>query len=210
MTGRAVPFDAAGFDPALEGSFVVDGVELDADDTVILHEKVTVRPAFVHLITHVRDYSPEWAATICDVPAATIRRVANEFVDHARVGETIDIEGVTLPLRPVSISLGKTVNNGWGGYECCWARTLIGCLFGALGGAGQHAWHDGQTQPAGRQSLVERHAGSRRLHAVSDESDQQEPNGSRVQPRAARTGRWCRWSPIRPGARRLARHISPG
>jgi phenylacetyl-CoA:acceptor oxidoreductase len=35
-------------------------------------------------------------------------------------------------LRPVSISLGKTVNNGWGGYECCWARTLIGCLFGAL------------------------------------------------------------------------------
>jgi phenylacetyl-CoA:acceptor oxidoreductase len=39
---------------------------------------------------------------------------------------------MTLPLRPVSISLGKTVNNGWGGYECCWARTLIGCLFGAL------------------------------------------------------------------------------
>ena len=66
------------------------------------------------------------------MPAATIRRIANEFLDHARVGETIEIEGMTLPLRPVSISLGKTVNNGWGGYECCWARTLIGCLFGAL------------------------------------------------------------------------------
>jgi len=51
---------------------------------------------------------------------------------HARVGATIDIEGQTLPLRPVSISLGKTVNNGWGGYECCWARTLLACLVGAL------------------------------------------------------------------------------
>ena len=82
----------------------------------------------MHLVAHVKDYSPEWAEPICDVPAATIRRIANEFLDHARVGETIEIEGVTLPLRPVSISLGKTVNNGWGGYECCWARTLIGCL----------------------------------------------------------------------------------
>ena len=89
-------------------------------------------PAFAHLVAHVKDYSPEWAAAICDVPAATIRRVANEFLDHARVGETIEIEGVTLPFRPVAISFGKTVNNGWGGYECCWARTLIPCLVGAL------------------------------------------------------------------------------
>ena len=35
-------------------------------------------------------------------------------------------------VRPVAVSLGKTVNNGWGGYECCWARTLLGCLVGAL------------------------------------------------------------------------------
>ena len=39
---------------------------------------------------------------------------------------------MTLPFRPVSITFGKTVNNGWGGYECCWARTLIPCLVGAL------------------------------------------------------------------------------
>jgi phenylacetyl-CoA:acceptor oxidoreductase len=24
------------------------------------------------------------------------------------------------------------VNNGWGGYECCWARTLLACLVGSL------------------------------------------------------------------------------
>ena len=131
-TGRAVPFDTAGIDPKLEGSFVVDGVEAGPDNEIISHHAVTVSPAFVHLVAHVKDHSPEWAEPICDVPAATIRRIANEFLDHARVGETIEIEGVTLPLRPVSISLGKTVNNGWGGYECCWARTLIGCLVGAL------------------------------------------------------------------------------
>jgi phenylacetyl-CoA:acceptor oxidoreductase len=131
-TGRAVPFDTVGIDPKLEGSFVVDGVEVGPDNEIISHNAVTVSPAFVHLVAHVKEHSPEWAEPICDVPAATIRRIANEFLDHARVGETIEIEGVTLPLRPVSISLGKTVNNGWGGYECCWARTLIGCLFGAL------------------------------------------------------------------------------
>jgi phenylacetyl-CoA:acceptor oxidoreductase len=131
-TGRAVPFDTPGIDPALEGSFTVDGIEVGPDGESETHRSVTVEPAFTKLVKHVAPYTPEWASQICDVPADTIRRVANEFLDHARIGETIEIEGVTLPLRPVSISLGKTVNNGWGGYECCWARTLMGCLVGAL------------------------------------------------------------------------------
>jgi len=131
-TGRAMPFDTPDVDPMLEGSFVIDGVEVDADEELISHRAATVSTAFARLVVHVNEYLPEWAESICDVPAATIRRIANEFLDHAHVGETIEIEGVSLPLRPVSISLGKTVNNGWGGYECCWARTLIGCLFGAL------------------------------------------------------------------------------
>jgi phenylacetyl-CoA:acceptor oxidoreductase len=131
-SGCAVPFDTPGVEPALEGSFFVDGIEVDADEAIVVHRAVTVGTAFMRLVAHVGGYSPEWAERICDVPAPTIRRIANEFLEHARVGETIEIEGVTLPLRPVSISLGKTVNNGWGGYEVCWARTLIGCLFGAL------------------------------------------------------------------------------
>ena len=32
----------------------------------------------------------------------------------------------------MAVTLGKTVNNGWGGYDCCWARTLMACLVGAL------------------------------------------------------------------------------
>jgi len=131
-TNRAVPFDTIGTDPALEGAFTVDGIELGPDQEIATHAAVTVKPSFAHLVDHVKDYSPEWASRICDVDAGKIRTVAIEFLDHARVGETIEIEGETLPFRPVAITLGKTVNNGWGGYECCWARTLLACLVGAL------------------------------------------------------------------------------
>jgi phenylacetyl-CoA:acceptor oxidoreductase len=131
-SGRALPYDTPDIDPALEGTFTVDGIEVGADQEIITHRAAKVSPAFAQLVAHVKSYTPEWAAKICDVPAASIRRVTNEFLAHAHVGETIEIEGMTLPFRPVAIAFGKTVNNGWGGYECCWARTLIPCLLGAL------------------------------------------------------------------------------
>jgi len=131
-SSAAVAFDSVNIDPALEGEFDVSGVEIGADDEVTMQGTCKSRPAFAHLVAFSKDYAPEWAAPICDVSAAAIRRVANEFVAHARVGETIEIEEITLPYRPVAIVLGKTVNNGWGGYECCWARTLLSCLVGAL------------------------------------------------------------------------------
>ena len=53
-------------------------------------------------------------------------------MDHAHVGETTEIDGRVLPYRPVAVVLGKTVNNGWGGFDCCWGRTLLSCLVGAL------------------------------------------------------------------------------
>ncbi|MBT4519612.1 MAG: molybdopterin oxidoreductase, partial [Halieaceae bacterium] len=61
-----------------------------------------------------------------------IRRVANEFLDQACIGETIEVDGETLPFRPVAIVMGKTVNNGWGAYQCCWARTVLATLVGGL------------------------------------------------------------------------------
>ncbi|MGI9133132.1 MAG: molybdopterin dinucleotide binding domain-containing protein, partial [Rhodoferax sp.] len=72
------------------------------------------------------------AAVICDVPAAKIRRIANDFLSEACVGQTMEVDGQLLPYRPVSVTLGKTVNNGWGAYECCWSRTLLAVLVGAL------------------------------------------------------------------------------
>ncbi|MCV0428352.1 MAG: molybdopterin-dependent oxidoreductase, partial [Roseibium sp.] len=131
-TGAAVPFDTNGTEPALEGEFTVSGVEVGPDDVNWNHDRITCQPAFAHLVAHVAPYTPEWAAAICDVPVTMVRQTALDYLDHAHVGETVMIDGREMPFRPVAISLGKTVSNGWGGYECAWARTLMAVLIGGL------------------------------------------------------------------------------
>jgi len=132
-SGRAVPFDTAGAVPAVAGCFPVAGaVSVDADDMCREMGAVEGKTAYTMLVEHMKKYTPEWAAGVCDVPAATIRRIANEYLEAASIGATIDIDGHTLPLRPVAVTLGKSVNNGWGAFECCWARTLLATLVGAL------------------------------------------------------------------------------
>jgi phenylacetyl-CoA:acceptor oxidoreductase len=128
----AVPFDTPDAAPALTGKYTAAGVEVGPDGKVWNHQGASVRPAHQVLADHVADYTPDWAEGICGVEAATIRRIAEEFLAHARIGETIEVGGRTLPYRPVGIHLGKTVNNGWGGFEVCWARTVLACLTGSL------------------------------------------------------------------------------
>jgi phenylacetyl-CoA:acceptor oxidoreductase len=130
--GAAVPYDTPDITEALEGRYRADAVEIGPDGDVLGDGAVEGETGFGKLVSHMAPYSPEWAEPICDVPARTIRRIANEYIAHARVGETIEIEGVRMPFRPVAVSLGKTVNNGWGGYECVWARTLLAALVGGL------------------------------------------------------------------------------
>jgi phenylacetyl-CoA:acceptor oxidoreductase len=128
----AVTYDTADAEPALEGSFAVTAVEIGPDDARLAEGKLRGETSFSKLAAHMAGYTPEWAAAICDVAAATIRRIAEEFLAQAAIGETVEIDGERLPFRPVAITLGKTVNNGWGGYECCWARTVAVALVGAL------------------------------------------------------------------------------
>jgi anaerobic selenocysteine-containing dehydrogenase len=85
----AVAFDRA--DPssiALEGRYAVNG---DPSPT-----------AFTLLKEQVRQYAPERASSITTVPAHTIRRLAREFAESARIGSTILIDGEELPLRPAA------------------------------------------------------------------------------------------------------------
>ena len=130
--GAAVPFNGASGKPALDGSYIASGLETGADNERWEHDAVAVQPAFQLFMDHMRQYTPEWAEAECDIPARKIRQVAAEFLSHARVGDTIEVEGETMPLRPVAILLGKSVNNGWGAYQCCWARTMLAVLVGAL------------------------------------------------------------------------------
>ncbi len=132
-SGRAVAFDAPNSEPALDGRFeMAQAVEIGPDNEATTHQTVTAETALSRLVEHVRRYTPEWAAKVCEVPAAAIREVANEFLDNACVGQTIEVDGQKLPYRPVAVTLGKGVNNGWGGYECCWGRTVLAVLVGAL------------------------------------------------------------------------------
>jgi phenylacetyl-CoA:acceptor oxidoreductase len=133
VSGGAVVYDAAGAVPALDGSHTVGRCfERGPDDERIDHESATGTTAFTKFVAHVQSFTPEWAARICDISASRIREVANEYLEQACIGQTIEIEGKELPYRPVAVTLGKTVNNGWGGAECCWARTMMAVLVGAL------------------------------------------------------------------------------
>ncbi len=117
-------------DFALEGTYAVKGIEVGPDGETHSVEKGT--PSFQLLLKHVKDYTPEWASGITDVPAETIRRIAKEFAENAAIGATVSIEGVELPLRPVAIELGRGVSNGWGAYQCTWALYVLQMLVGAL------------------------------------------------------------------------------
>ena len=130
--GRPKAFDEAIGEAALDGTFRCSGVEAGADDEEWNHDNAAMRPAFQHLLDHMAPYSPDWAAAQCDIPAERMRRVADEYLQAACVGETVEVNGVTMPFRPVAVLLGKTVNSGWGGYAAVWARTLLACLVGAL------------------------------------------------------------------------------
>ncbi len=132
ITQKAVIHSTPEANPILEGKRIASGIEIGVDGEKWTHEDVEVSTAFQIMKNHFQRYTPEWASSICDVPAATIRRIANEMIEAASIGQTTTIEGRTLPLRPVAIVLGKTVNNGWGGYQCVWARTMLACLLGAL------------------------------------------------------------------------------
>ncbi|MGC8475597.1 MAG: molybdopterin-dependent oxidoreductase [Acetobacteraceae bacterium] len=132
-TARAVAHDTAAARPALEGAFTVPAAITRGPDGEITNWRdVPARTAFTVMAETLHPCTPDWAGAICDIPPATIRRIAREYLDHACVGETITIDGQTLPFRPVAVTLGKTVNNGWGAYECCWARTMLAVLVGAL------------------------------------------------------------------------------
>jgi len=133
LSATAVAHDTPDIDAAIDGTFeVIKAYEQGPDDERFEYQMVKGNTSFTEMNDIISNYTPEWAQSVCDVPASTIRRVASEFLQHACVGETVEVDGETLPFRPVAIALGKTVNNGWGAYQCCWARTVMATLVGAL------------------------------------------------------------------------------
>ncbi|MEW5815402.1 MAG: molybdopterin-dependent oxidoreductase, partial [Spirochaetota bacterium] len=133
MDKKAKTYDALEIgDFALEGEYTVSGIEIGPDGERREHTNVPCKTSFQLFTELIHKYTPEWAAGVCDIPVETIRRIAGEIVAHAHIGETITLYGEKLPYRPVAFLLGKTVNNGPGGYQATWARTMLAVLIGAL------------------------------------------------------------------------------
>lgn len=103
-------------DPALEGTFEVDGVPCTV--------------AFQLFKESLVGFTPEWAEPITDVKAERIRDIAHQLVEHAQFGRTITIDGEEWPLRPSCLLIGRGVTNQEDGTLIdCFSR-LINVLLG--------------------------------------------------------------------------------
>ncbi|MFC1825366.1 molybdopterin-dependent oxidoreductase, partial [Thermodesulfobacteriota bacterium] len=102
---------------ALLGEFEVNGIKC--------------RPSFHLIKEHLKQYNPEWAEKISTVPAATIRRITEMFVEEARIGSTMVIDGVEVPYRPVSAVMFR----GGQGHSNSFHQYLSMCLLNQLVGS---------------------------------------------------------------------------
>ncbi len=90
LTGRPVADHTEGADPALLGRFAMPEGAQQGTPAV---------PAFQLLQERVKSYTPEWAAGITGIPAATIRRLAHEM-------------GITARDQKIELPIGWT--DSWG------------------------------------------------------------------------------------------------
>ncbi len=118
--GKAKYYDDPSIkDFALEGSYKVNGI--------------TGRPSFELLKEHVKKYTCEYASEITTVPAETIRRIATEFGEAARIGSTIVIDGKELPYRPACAHNRKGPSQHKHSLLNCFAIQLLNIIIGNVG-----------------------------------------------------------------------------
>ncbi|MBP1732587.1 MAG: padB2 [Deltaproteobacteria bacterium] len=126
-TGKPLMFDEAdnkvkAYDdptltlPTLEGKVTVNGVE--------------GQPAFALMKEHLKQYKPDWASQISTVPADTIRRLARELVEEARIGSFIEIDGVKVPYRPACVVGYKGLQTHQNSFHQYASMHLINVLLG--------------------------------------------------------------------------------
>jgi len=127
QTGKPLLFDEADgkvktyddptlLNPAIRGTYTAQGVEC--------------QPVFALVKEHLKQYEPEWASVISTVPAETIRRLARELVDEAKIGSVIEIDGVKVPYRPACVVGYKGLQTHQNSFHQYTAMHLINVLLG--------------------------------------------------------------------------------
>jgi anaerobic selenocysteine-containing dehydrogenase len=116
---RFKAFDDPGLrDPAIEGQF-------DAGD-------LAVKPSFQVLKDHLAQIDMDEMSRITTIPVETIREFAHDFGQAARIGETIEVEGMTLPYRPAGIDYKRGMAAHRGGFNSCFAIHMLNLMVGAV------------------------------------------------------------------------------
>jgi anaerobic selenocysteine-containing dehydrogenase len=121
-------------EPALTGSYQVDSN--------------TYKTAFQVFADSVEDITPEYAETICDVPAETINRLANEFGSKAMIGSTITLDGLTLRYRPVAIHTFRGLSAKEYGVQTSRAALIVQMLVGCIDAVGGFILHSVYKTPS--------------------------------------------------------------
>lgn len=114
---EAVPFDKAEA-PSLEGSYIVNEEKCE--------------PAFKRLKEHVKQWNVERVSKITTIPPETIKRLAREFGEAAKIGSTIDIKGKQFPLRPAAIQQGKGPGPHRHAMHTVYAIEMLNVIMGNL------------------------------------------------------------------------------
>lgn len=120
-SGAARPAGSKGVRPALDGSHVVNGKKL--------------KTAFQVFKEHVAKNTPEWAAEVCGVNADEIKEIVKDLSENAMIGETIKVDGVRMPYRPVS-AMACHVSQQELGFQASRAMLMVFMLLGAVGAVG--------------------------------------------------------------------------
>jgi len=127
-TDKAVPTHTPGADPRLSGAYV-------------LPDGKRVKPAFQLLVDRVADYTPEWAAEITGIPAATIRRLAHEMGVTARDQkihlpiawtDSWGVEHSTVTGNPVAFHAMRGLAAHSNGFQTIRALAILMSLLGTI------------------------------------------------------------------------------
>ena len=115
--GKVKPYDDPTLkQPAIDGEHTVNGKEC--------------RPVFVLIKEHLKKYTPDWASGVSTVPADTIRQLAGELVEEARIGSFIDIDGIKVPYRPACVVGYRGLQTHQNSFHQYSAMHLINALLG--------------------------------------------------------------------------------
>ncbi len=127
-SGEAVPHDADGITPTLGPLGNEGGTGTSVNGQLY-------RPAYQVYKEHVAQYPPEWAADVTGLEASDIRELATEMGETAAIGSTTEIDGVEIPLRPVS-AMAYHMSQQELGFQALRGMWQVFMLLGAVGAVG--------------------------------------------------------------------------